>query len=161
MNSPSKTSDLEGMGSEQIRMLAAIGFMAARSGLIVPAVRIFEGLAVLRPNKAFPFVGLSLAHICVGSHAEAIQILIQRGLKVCPDDPELVAYLAVALQLAGRTAEAQQIYDGFSLSDDAEASEISLKNMVESVMRVVHSALPKPASVIELSKVSAQASKSS
>ncbi len=94
------------LSADEIRLLSALGFMAARSGHVVPAIRIFEGLAVLRKDKAFPYVGLALAMICVGAYGDAVNVLRERGMVACPGDPEILACLGLALQLAGRTSEA-------------------------------------------------------
>ncbi len=91
---------------DEIRLLSALGFMAARSGHVVPAIRIFEGLALLRKDKTFPYVGLALAMICVGAYGDAVNVLSERGRAACPGDPEIEAYLGLALQLAGRGSEA-------------------------------------------------------
>ena len=97
------------MTPAEIRLLSALGFMAARCGHVVPAIRIFEGLAVLRKDKAFPYVGLALAMICVGAYGDAARVLRERGLLACPGDPEIEAYLGLALQLAGRMSEAAAV----------------------------------------------------
>ncbi len=110
-NSPAKdalTADSL-MTPAEIRLLSALGFMAARSGHVVPAIRIFEGLTVLRKDKAFPYVGLALAMICVGAYGDAARVLRERGLLACPGDPEIEAYLGLALQLAGRMSEAAAV----------------------------------------------------
>ncbi len=136
------------MSPAEIRLLSSLGFMAARSGHVVPAIRIFEGLAVLRKDKAFPYVGLALAMICVGAYGDAANVLRERGLAACPGDAEIAAYLVLALQLAGRTAEAQAM--ARELPSESELAT-GLQALVKSVSGLAegHRAgeLPRPASV--------------
>lgn len=132
---------------DEIRLLSALGFMAARSGHVVPAIRIFEGLAVLRKDKAFPYVGLALAMICVGAYGDAANVLRERGMVACPDDPEILAYLGLALQLAGRTSEAALLTR--DLQKRAELSK-ALQDLVRKVSGLADGTgvdRPRPASV--------------
>ncbi len=118
------------MTPAEIRLLSALGFMAARSGHVVPAIRIFEGLAVLRKDKAFPYVGLALAMICVGAYGDAVHVLRERGLLACPGDPEIEAYLGLALQLAGRMSEAAAVTRELEARKDLSAGLASLVKTV-------------------------------
>ncbi len=85
----------------EIRLLAAIGFMAARKGLYIQASEIFEGIIKNRPNSPFGYLGLALAKISVGDPEQAISVLRNRGLVNIPDSSELTAWLAVFLQFSG------------------------------------------------------------
>lgn len=94
------------LSTQEIRLLSSIGFMAAKAGCLVPAVRIFEALAVLRPGVAFPFIGMSIAYLAVGMAGEAVHVLGKRALLSCGDPSELKLWLALALQQAGNHAAA-------------------------------------------------------
>lgn len=94
------------LSAQEIRLLSSIGFMAAKSGCLVPAVRIFEALAVLRPGLGFPFIGMSIAYLAVGMAGEAVHVLSNRALPSCSDQAELKLWLGLALQQAGNHAAA-------------------------------------------------------
>ena len=136
------------MSTEEIRLLSSLGFMAARSGHVVPAIRIFEGLAVLRKDKAFPYVGLALAMICVGAYGDAANVLRERGLVACPNDPEIEAYLGLALQLAGRMSEAMAVTRELQAHKDLSSG---LQTLVKTVSGLADGRpaanRPRPASV--------------
>lgn len=82
--------------SDDIRLLAAIGFMAAKSGCVAPAVRIFESLVKLRPGAVFPFVGLSIAYMAVGMNPDAIHVLTERAANTCTEDDTLYLWQSLA-----------------------------------------------------------------
>ncbi len=148
MNDDTLTTDTL-MSPGEIRLLSSLGFMAARSGHVVPAIRIFEGLAVLRKDKAFPYVGLALAMICVGAYGDAVNVLRERGLAACPDDPEIEAYLGLALQLAGRTSEAGAMARELAERKDLASGLQALVAMVSEIADGHRSGeLPRPASVV-------------
>lgn len=147
-----RTADLtdgdELLSAAEIRLLSSLGFMAARSGHVVPAIRIFEGLAVLRKDKAFPYVGLALAMICVGAYGDAAGVLQERGLIACPGDPEIEAYLGLALQLAGRGAEAAAVTRGLqSRADLSTGLQTLLKTVSALANGIPASERPRPAPV--------------
>lgn len=91
--------------SSDIQLLTQVGFLAAGRGDVPRALRIFEALVVLRPDRAFGFVGMASALMNAGRAAEAVQ----RLQPVClPDGPEadmLDSFKGLALQLCGRSGE--------------------------------------------------------
>ena len=107
------------VSAEEIRLLSSLGFMAARSGCLVPAVRIFEALAVLRPGAAFPFIGLAIAYLAVGMAGEAVHVLRDRALKTCSDRAELKMWLSLAFLQAGNQSAALREYESSLRSMDS------------------------------------------
>lgn len=95
--------------SSDIRLLTQLGFLAAGRGDVSRALRIFEALALLRPHAAFAFVGLASALMNGGRATEAVQRLQSVRLPSGPEADMLQAFLGVALQLAGRTAESRAV----------------------------------------------------
>lgn len=95
---------------KEIKLLSEIGFMAASSGDGRRAARIFEGLMVVRPNRNFTYIGLGLAYMNIGRHAEAMAAL-DKGLTMVPqqDQAEIHAFRSLALLLAGRQAESREV----------------------------------------------------
>ncbi|MET1115649.1 MAG: hypothetical protein ABWY08_11960 [Comamonas sp.] len=92
-----------------IRLLTQVGFLAAGHGDAPRALHIFDALAVLRPNRAFAFVGLACALMNAGRAAEAVQRLQALHLPEGPERDMLHAFQALALQLAGRASESTQL----------------------------------------------------
>jgi hypothetical protein len=75
-----KSDGENALSIDEVRLLSSVGFMAAKSGCLVPALRIFEALAVLRPGVGFPFIGMALAYLAVGMPAEAVCVLRDRAI---------------------------------------------------------------------------------
>ena len=86
---------------DDIRLLAAIGFMAAKSGCVAPAIRIFESLVKLRPGAVFPYVGLSIAYMAVGMNPDAIHVLTERAADTCTEDDTLCLWQSLAFHQSG------------------------------------------------------------
>lgn len=95
------------LSSEEIRLMAAIGFMSAKAGCLVPAVRIFEALAVLRPGHSFPYIGMAIAYMAIGMASEAVYVLRDRAIPACGENHDLGLWLGLALQQAGNRIAAQ------------------------------------------------------
>ena len=47
----------EVLAPDEVQLLTALGFAAAGAGLWRNAASVFEGLARLRPHRAFPYIG--------------------------------------------------------------------------------------------------------
>ena len=95
--------------ADDIRLLTGVGFLAAARGDVQRAEIIFGALACVRPDKNFPYVGLGMAYLNAGYADKAAQVL-ERGVGLVEpqDEGELVAFRALALQMAGRTSESQR-----------------------------------------------------
>lgn len=93
--------------SDDIQLLTQAGFLAAGRGNVATALRIFEALAMLRPEQAFGFVGLGSALMNAGRVNEAVQRLQSVSLPPGPEADMLDSFKGVALQLAGRHSESR------------------------------------------------------
>jgi thioredoxin-like negative regulator of GroEL len=95
--------------ADDARFLTEVGMLAASSGDLSHADAIFNALRLLRPDRAYPLVGLAVARLNAGRAAEAVRLLDSVRL----DDPEehatVQAWLGLALQLAGRNAESRRL----------------------------------------------------
>lgn len=100
-----------GLGIEEARLLCAIGFVAARAGLVEQARAIFERLVLQHPRKPYAYIGLAFANLCVGNASRSVVVLRERALMEIPDDPELLSWLAIALYFDGATEKASRIAD--------------------------------------------------
>jgi len=99
------------LSADDARLLTEVGFLAAASGDVAHAERIFHALARLRPGRAYPHVGLAVAWMNAGRAADAVVLLE----KAQANDPEeratLDAWRGFALQLAGRSSESRRVLD--------------------------------------------------
>lgn len=84
-----------------VRLLAAIGFLAAKSGCVAPAIRIFESLVKLRPGTVFPYIGLSIAYMAVGMNPDAIHVLTERAADACTEDDALCLWQSLVFHQSG------------------------------------------------------------
>ena len=96
--------------SDDVRLLAAIGFLSAKSGCVAPAIRIFESLIKLRPGAVFPFIGLSIAYMAVGMNQDSLYVLTERAALAGSDDEVLYLWRSLAFhQLGNRTLAADSL----------------------------------------------------
>ncbi len=93
--------------ASDIQLLTQVGFLAAGRGDVSRALRIFEALALLRPDHAFAFVGLASALMNAGQANEAVQRLQAVKLPTGPEADMLDSFRGLALQLAGRHGESR------------------------------------------------------
>lgn len=99
----------EALTPEMVRLLTELGFAAAGRGLFDEAETIFQGLAAVRPDSAFPYIGLALTRLNAGQPDEAARVLEQEGLARCPGDIEIRVFLGLALRLARRGSESDKL----------------------------------------------------
>ncbi len=136
--------------SNEIRLLAELGFMAAASGQVAIAIEIFDALICLRPKKAFPYVGKSIAFLYVGSIAAAVELLSAASQVVETDQEQIWIYLALAFQRMGDVGKARKILD--YLLDSGELSEVDVI-FAKSILNSnggTDEGLPKPFPVTEM-----------
>lgn len=94
--------------ADDARFLTEVGMLAAGRGDLRHADTIFNALRQLRPDRAYPLVGLAVARLNAGRAAEAARLLEDADL---PDPEERAvarAWCGLALQLSGRGAESRQ-----------------------------------------------------
>ena len=108
------------LSSEEIRLLAELGFAAINAGYIAPALGIFYNLRVLRPEHAIPFIGIAISHMALGAFDEAIACLSDAERVVTVERDDLRLYLGLAYALSGNLAAADQIFLGLSEGSDLQ-----------------------------------------
>jgi len=111
------------LSSDDIRLLGEIGLMAAGAGNGKAAEAIFQGLMVLRPNRALPYIGLSMAKQCLGATDEALRILSEDGLRANPDSDEILVFLGMTLNNARRDGEGKRVLQDMLAKPAADSSE--------------------------------------
>jgi tetratricopeptide (TPR) repeat protein len=97
------------LSSEEIRLLAELGFAAINAGYVVPALGIFHNLRVLRPEHAFSYIGIALSHMAIGSLDEAVACLSEADLVVTIERDDLQLYRGLASALSGNVVAADRI----------------------------------------------------
>jgi hypothetical protein len=95
--------------AEDVRLLTQAGFLASGQGDVGRARRIFNGLALARPGRAFHAVGLALAFLNAARTAEAVQVLAQAEAADADERETLDAWRGLALQLDGRADESRRL----------------------------------------------------
>ena len=64
----------EALGAADIGLLTRIGFMAAGASLPRQATAIFESLALLRPRRAFAYIGMATLQLNAGQAEAAVAL---------------------------------------------------------------------------------------
>lgn len=104
--------------SDEVRLLAAIGFLAGKSGCVAPAISIFQSLVKLRPRAEFPYIGLSVAYMAVGMNTEAVNALTERAINAGNQSRSLELWRSLAFHLSGSrslaAASLQKYLEDFS-----------------------------------------------
>lgn len=94
--------------ADDARFLTEIGMLAAGRGDVRRADPIFNALRRVRPDRAYPLVGLAVARLNAGRAAEAARLLEDVEF-ADPEEQALArAWCGLALQLAGRGAESRR-----------------------------------------------------
>jgi len=94
--------------ADDARFLTEIGMLAAGRGDVRRADPIFNALRRVRPDRAYPLVGLAVARLNAGRAAEAARLLEDAEF-TDPEEQALArAWCGLALQLAGRGAESRR-----------------------------------------------------
>ena len=108
--------------ADDARFLTEIGMLAAGRGDVRHADTIFNALRGLRPDRAYPLVGLAVARQNAGRAAEAARLLEDADLADPEERATARAWCGLALQLAGRGAESRRaLADAAALPGDGGA----------------------------------------
>lgn len=126
--------------ASEIRLLTEIGFAASGHGLTQAARRIFTALRQLRPQRAFPVVGLAVSFLNAGETGDAVHLLEAARL----DDPDeqalLNAWHGFALQQHGHHHRARAV-----LQDVAHSAPLSeAGDLATALLRRGADTLPTP-----------------
>jgi predicted Zn-dependent protease len=129
------------LNSDDLRLLAEIGFMGAQSGQAPAARALFEALAVLRPQSTLPHIGLAQAAMGANKNAEGVRIL-REALTKHPGDVELMAFLGLALHAAGESAEARKTMN--TVIDKAGEADAASVAMARKLLALNSMGTPRP-----------------
>ncbi len=89
--------------SDDVRLLADLGFLAFSRGMLHEATLIFKGLSAARPTQEAGPIGLALVHLMRNEAAEAIAIL-----KKLPPSDAVLTYLGLAQSRIGDLSSARR-----------------------------------------------------
>lgn len=64
-----------------IRLLTEIGFLGAGAGLPRTVEKLFRAMMVIRPRRAFAYIGLATTHLNQSDSAQALQVM-QQGVRM-------------------------------------------------------------------------------
>ena len=95
--------------ADDARFLTEIGMLAAGRGDVRHADTIFHALRRLRPERAYPVVGLAVARLNAGRANDAVRLLEDAVLADPQERAVVRAWCGLALQLAGRSAESLRV----------------------------------------------------
>lgn len=97
------------LDAQDARLLTEIGMLAAEAGDVTRADAIFGALRRVRPDRAYPYIGLALARLAAGRAGEAVRLLEDADASDPQERGVLHAWRGLALQLTGRTAESRKV----------------------------------------------------
>jgi predicted Zn-dependent protease len=107
--------------AEAVRTLMELGVAAAGAGLARQALAIFDGLEAVRPDSEGPAIGVALIHMNNNQPEEAIKKIRDGALVRNPGSLEAKMILGLALKLAGRNSECNNIINELTASGDEKA----------------------------------------
>jgi hypothetical protein len=102
-------SDTFGIGTPLVRLMMEIGYLASGNGFSAEAEAIFEGLRAVRPRSEVPIIGLAVNRMNAGRPLEAVSLLQEQALRLCPGSELGLGFLGLALRLAGHTGRSQSV----------------------------------------------------
>jgi cytochrome c-type biogenesis protein CcmH/NrfG len=95
------------LDSDEVQLLADLGFMAGNLGHGKEAFAIFDAMTVLRPGQVFVELGHALARMGTGHYQEAATQLAKKSLVAHPHSEDVRIFLGWSLMLAKRPDEAR------------------------------------------------------
>lgn len=99
------------LDSDEIRTLTEIGFLAAGNGYVDQAQRIFNALRLIRPDRAFPLIGLAVTFMNARQIPRAVRLL-ESVILTCPaEQAQRNAWLGFALQQNGHQHASHQLLE--------------------------------------------------
>jgi hypothetical protein len=107
-----------------IRLLTELGFLGAGAGLPRTVEKLFRAMMVIRPRRAFAYIGLATTHLNQSDPTQALQVM-QQGVRMLGDaelhvtedstfdpvqDPAMMhTFHGLCLLANQRTSEATQV----------------------------------------------------
>ncbi|HIU18197.1 MAG TPA: tetratricopeptide repeat protein [Candidatus Avidesulfovibrio excrementigallinarum] len=108
------------LSEQQISRLLDLANLASQKGLVRESRIILKGVLAVKPDFVPALIGLAFSHTVVDDFDGALAIL-DRVLEMSPHDPDALAMKGLACILAGRRAEAEELFAGLEQDSAAAA----------------------------------------
>jgi len=95
---------------ETLQLLSQIGFLACLKGEAKNGKVIMDGVEMNAEYNPSVMMGVAISRIHTGQYKEAISTLKNNVLRLEPDSIEAKTFLGIALNKAGRRAEAAVLF---------------------------------------------------
>lgn len=115
------------VATELVQILAQIGYMACFKGQVEKGQIIMDGVEANCEGQPAAKVGVAIARIYGGRHADAITILRDDVLTTDPDNTTALCFLGMALADSGKPDEAQELFK--ELSEKGNDDEKTIANV--------------------------------
>jgi hypothetical protein len=102
-----------------VKLLLELAFVAAGRGAVDDTDALAAGLLASRPHLAGPSVARALARMNRGQHDEAVALLERTLPTDASERAQHQAFLGLALQLGGRSAESRRVLQAVADHPDA------------------------------------------
>ena len=113
------------------KLLMEVGYLAGGYGFVSESEKIFNGIAAVRPESEYPYIGLAVTCLNANMNEAAVEILRTRALKANPDSDLAKSFLGLALKLAGMNAESQKVLQEVVDNGGAEEAVNMAKSLLE------------------------------
>jgi tetratricopeptide (TPR) repeat protein len=119
---------IEQMIPEDVLMgLINIGHAARKAGWVNDSERVFEHLCHAYPLRAFPYVGIALACIEKGRHAQACT-MFEQAMQLGEKGPDIYLWSGICHYRCGRYAEAANFFQELE-GDTVQGGSEELKKL--------------------------------
>lgn len=108
MIAPNANTAAVELSANEIQQLVQLGFQGALNGMPDASLRIFNALSVIRPDEAFPRIGIAVAKMSMGRAEEAVRTLEEIAQRR-PNDADVQVFLGMALRMANRGRQADGV----------------------------------------------------
>jgi cytochrome c-type biogenesis protein CcmH/NrfG len=138
------------LASDEKRLIAEIGFLAADARNSKAAQAIFEGLVAISPDQPYPYIGLAMAKMSAGDPEAAVRILREKALPAYPDEEDIHVFLALALAEAKKPAECRKVLTAMLAVNKPDSAQRKLarallNQLAASAGALAANTLPRPA----------------
>jgi tetratricopeptide (TPR) repeat protein len=109
--------------------LISIGHAARKAGWVNESERMFEHLCHAYPLRAFPYVGMALACIEKGRHAQAC-VMFEQAMQLGEKSQDVYLWSGICHYRCGRYAEAAKFFQELE-SDRLEGTSKEIKKVAD------------------------------
>lgn len=95
--------------ADLLRTLMGVGYYACDHGKPTAALKIFRGVAAVRPRSIAPLLGEAMALLVLGRREEACTLLVERALAIEPENQIVLAFIGMIYRLAGMRHQSDTI----------------------------------------------------